>query len=58
MKMIWNLNFLYKKKSTNLELVEFDNKLKDFYNKYNEYMILDSALIELRETAYNELKNS
>lgn len=58
MKMIWNLNFLYKKKSINLELVEFENKLKDFYNKYNEYMNLDSALIELRETPYTELKNS
>ena len=50
--------FIEKKILTKPEFEELENKLKDFYDKFDKYMSLDSALIDERRTAYSELKNS
>ena len=40
-----------------MELEEFEKKLNNFYDKYEKYMNLDSALIKERSAAYSELEN-
>ena len=49
--------FIQKYKLPELELEEFEKKLNNFYDKYEKYMNLDSALIKERSAAYSELEN-
>lgn len=49
--------FIQKYELPELELEEFEKKLNNFYDKYEKYMNLDSALIKERSAAYSELEN-